>query len=65
MGILEKIKEIEYEMTKTQKNKATEYRASFPLFFIDAVVGMGVSLKSHPLFTFLLLCVCADCRFQA
>eukprot|EP00242_Pyramimonas_sp_CCMP2087_P014914 CAMPEP_0198210694 /NCGR_PEP_ID=MMETSP1445-20131203/21715_1 /TAXON_ID=36898 /ORGANISM="Pyramimonas sp., Strain CCMP2087" /LENGTH=404 /DNA_ID=CAMNT_0043884819 /DNA_START=148 /DNA_END=1362 /DNA_ORIENTATION=- len=25
MGILEKIKEIEHEMTKTQKNKATEY----------------------------------------
>lgn len=25
MGILEKIKEIELEMTRTQKNKATEY----------------------------------------
>lgn len=25
MGILEKIKEIEEEMAKTQKNKATEY----------------------------------------
>jgi uncharacterized protein len=25
MGILEKIKEIELEMSRTQKNKATEY----------------------------------------
>eukprot|EP00798_Chlamydomonas_sp_ICE-L_P004364 gene4364-14487_t len=25
MGILEKIKEIEFEMQRTQKNKATEY----------------------------------------
>ncbi len=25
MGILEKIKEIEFEMSRTQKNKATEY----------------------------------------
>ena len=25
MGILEKIKEIEHEMARTQKNKATEY----------------------------------------
>ena len=25
MGLTEKIKEIEYEMSRTQKNKATEY----------------------------------------
>jgi ribosome-interacting GTPase 1 len=25
MGITEKIKEIEFEMSRTQKNKATEY----------------------------------------
>jgi len=25
MGLLEKIKEIEYEISRTQKNKATEY----------------------------------------
>jgi hypothetical protein len=49
MGILERIKEIEAEMARTQKNKAT----GFIVFYLPTMELMLISVCCFPSFLFL------------
>ena len=48
MGILEKIAEIEFEMGRTQKNKASNCRSAPTWFMRDAALG-AIQLMALPL----------------